>query len=175
VDTAVVTGIAASGAALVVGVATVTQALVTQGRQLRHDRETRDLQVLREALDEALTSARHRYAIARDLCRRKQFGAPSERELADTQPLVPLADAKLVLRLGPTHSVAQSYRKVRKAVSALVDLLTAPLDGEPPDARAAECEKQAKQAREALDAFTDLAAALAQIDPNVLRGGSRGL
>jgi len=169
VDSGIVVAIAASASALIVGAATVTQALVSQRQQLRHDREVRELQVLRDALDEALTSARQRYGITRDLRRRRSFGEPAIKELAETQPLVPVARAKLLVRLGRAHPVAESYNVVRRELNALVDLIIETLgEGESAESREAQCDVQAEQVRRALDDFTDKAAKLAEIDPAIL-------
>jgi hypothetical protein len=170
--TAVVVGLSAAGSALVVGVATVTQSLVSQRRQLRHDREIRELQVLRDALDEALTSARRRYGIAGDLRRRRSFGESSLKELADTQPCVPIARAKLLVRLGRAHPVVESYDVVRHELNALVNFITETVgDDESPESREARCSAQAKQVHRALDDFTDKAASVAEIDPAILAAG----
>lgn len=168
-DTALIAAVAASASALVVGAATVTQVLVSQRQQLKHDREIRELQVLRDALDEALTSARQRYGITRDLRRGWRFGEPAIKELAETQPLVPIARAKLLVRLGRTHPVAESYNVVRRELNALADLITETLgEGESPESREASCETQSERVRRALDDFIDKAAALAGIDHTVL-------
>jgi hypothetical protein len=172
VDTAVVAGVAAAASGLVVGAATVTQALVSQRLQLRHDRETRELQVLRDTLDEALTAARQRYGTTRDLRRRRSFGEPALKELAETQPFVPAARAKLLVRLGRTHPVAESYDVVRRELNTLVDFIADTLgEDESPDSREASCRAQAERVRRALDDFTDNAARLAEIDPAILKVG----
>lgn len=171
-DSAIVTAIAASASALIVGTATVTQALVSQRQQLRHDREIREMQVLRDALDEALTSARQRYGITRDLRRRRSFGEPAIKELAETQPLIPVARAKLLVRLGRVHPVAESYNVVRREINALVNLIIETLgEGESLESREAQCRAQAERVRRALDDFTDKAAKLAEIDPAILATG----
>jgi hypothetical protein len=170
--TAVVVAAAAAASGLIVGGATVTQALVSQHRQLKHDRETRELQFLRDALDEALTSARLRYGITRDLRRRRSFGEPALKELAETQPFVPVARAKLLVRLGRTHPVAESYDVVRRQLNTLVNLIADPLgEDESPDSRERDAKAQAEQVRRALDDFTDKAARLAEIDPAILKAG----
>ncbi len=171
-DSAIVTAIAASASALIVGAATVTQALVSQRQQLKHDREIRELQVLRDVLDEALTSARQRYGIVRDLRRRRLFGEPAISELAETQPLVPIARAKLLVRLGRAHPVAESYDVVRREINTLINLTIETLsEGESPESREARCGAQAERVRRALDDFTDKAAELAEIDPAILAAG----
>jgi hypothetical protein len=184
-DAAVVAGIAAAASAVVVGAATVIQAQVSQRRQLRHDRETRELQVLRDALDEALTSARKRYATTRDLRSRRSFGEAALKDLAETEYLVPAARAKLEVRLGRTHPVAESYNVVRGQLNALVKLIHPPLgEGESPDSREDACHEQAERVRRALEDFTDQAARLAELDSAIrsradaapvaaLRAGSR--
>jgi hypothetical protein len=142
---------------------------VSQRQQLRHDREIRELQVLRDALDEALASARQRYGITRDLRRRRSFGEHAIKELAETQPLVPIARAKLLVRLGRAHPVAESYDVVRREINTLVNLAIEPLgEDEAPESREAQCDAQAKRVRQALDDFTDKAAMLAEIDPSIL-------
>lgn len=171
-DSGIVAALAASAAALVVGAATVTQALVSQRQQLRHDREVRELQVLRDALDEALTSARQRYGITRDLRRRRSFGESAIKELAETQPLVPVARAKLLVRLGRDHPVAESYNVFRQELNALVDLIAETLgEDESPESRDARCDALAERVRRELDDFTDKAAKLAAIDPAILAAG----
>ena len=172
-DTAVVVGVSAAASALIVGAATVTQAQLSQRQQLKHDRVTRELQVLRDALDEAITAARQRYGITRDLRGRRSFGESALKELAETQPFVPAALAKLTVRLGRTHPVAQSYDVVRSELSALVNCIADPLgEDEFPDSRERDAEAQSERVRMALDDFTDKAATLAEIDPAVLKAGS---
>jgi hypothetical protein len=171
-DTAVVVGVAAAASAIVVGAATVTQAQLSQRQQLKHDRVTRELQVLRDVLDEALTAARQRYGITRDLRRRQSFGEPALKELAETQPFVPVARAKLLVRLGRTHPVAESYDVVRRELNTLVNFVAEPLgEDESPDSRETRCRAQAERVRRALDDFTDNAARLAEIDPDILAAG----
>jgi hypothetical protein len=103
------------------------------------------------------------------LQRRLLFGEPAKNELADTQPLVPTALAKLRVRLGRTHPVAESYDVVRKEFNTLVNDIVDPLnDGESPEARLANCRERARVVRRALDDFTDKATRLGRIDPAVL-------
>lgn len=171
-DTAVVVGVAAAASALVVGAATVTQAQLSQRQQLQHDRETRELQVLRDALDEAITAARQRYGITRDLRRRRSFGESALKELAETQPFVPAALAKLLVRVGRAHPVAKSYDAVRRELNTLVNCIADPLgEDESSDSREGDARDQAERVREALDDFTDNAASLAEIDPAILKAG----
>lgn len=91
VDAAVVTAVAALGSATIAGGVALAQSQMSESRRVRHDRETREMKSLRDALDDALTSARQRYGATRDLRDRLVFGESANELLAETQPLIPTA------------------------------------------------------------------------------------
>ena len=97
-----------------------------------------------------------------ELQNQRAFGAQALEKLAVTQHLVPIAQAKLRIRLGVDHLITKAYDDVKDELNKLKKVIRKESQNEPED-RAADCKEHEEFARKAMERFAAGAAALMNV------------
>jgi hypothetical protein len=163
-NTALVAGIAALGAIAGAGIGASFSYFMQRSkiradgsqleRQFQHEREMKEREALRDALDFALEAARAGISNCQKAIRDAEYGTPPAIDA------VGLAGSRLVIRLGRGHPLERSYQRILDQLNAIYPKIGTPLGSDNVGLRAAACNQLVMNAKAAVVQFGTEAALL---------------